>query len=96
MTIENKLREGHIAYSPEICEIRTILAKYLPEYKADLLGELADLLSFAQQELLEKFRGCVGERSEDTDFAPLKAGWNAHRQATLEKLDLLTKEIKGE
>ena len=44
---EKRLEEKneHIAYSPEVNLIRPILAKYMNEWSADMLGELAKILN---------------------------------------------------
>ena len=38
-------KKDHIAYSPEVNLIRPILAKYMNEWSADMLGELAKILT---------------------------------------------------
>jgi hypothetical protein len=35
----------HVAYSPEVNQIRPILVKYFNEYPADLLADLSELLT---------------------------------------------------
>lgn len=48
-----KSNEGHIAYSPEINAVRAVLVKYLNEYPADLLADLAQLLAQKDKEVLD-------------------------------------------
>ena len=53
-------RTGNIAYSPEHILIRPILAKYLIEWKGDMIDELAKLLSTAAKEKEVAVRESIG------------------------------------
>ena len=49
-------KKDHIAYSPEVNLIRPILAKYMNEWSADMLGELAKIFTESVAQALAEDR----------------------------------------
>jgi len=60
--LENK--NEHIAYSSEVNLIRPILAKYMNEWSANMLGELAQVITESKQQAVAEERERAYEENE--------------------------------
>jgi len=64
-------KKDHIAYSPEVNLIRPILAKYMNEWSADMLGELAKILTESIAQALAEERKRVRGNLPEIKASPL-------------------------